>query len=265
MTVIDRLATADRRTRLTEYLTRSVLDGEEFVCRNAPVCKHSACQPGVSYYEGQLSYLGAGYDVVDHGRPLRVLVVPMEVGRPPEHVTMELRDKQVQMRIPQLFKQRNPHMRGVTLALRLAFGLPLGDDRAGEFLDTPDGRVHVLDAYAMANLLLCSAVAEGKTTSRATPAMRRNCAAHLAATIEILQPTLVISQGKTLVEPLMTLFEQQRQHAEHVWRASVRGASFVWVPLHHPTHNWDWLGRPYLKTTVVPAIETARSLALNES
>jgi uracil-DNA glycosylase len=129
----------------------------------------------------------------------------------------------------------------------------------------PEGRVHVLDAYAMANLLLCSAVAEGKTTSKATPAMRRNCAGHLAATIEILQPTLVISQGKTLVEPLMSLFERPRQQSERVWRASARGTSFVWVPLHHPTYNWDWLARPYLQSEVAPAITEARRPALSES
>jgi hypothetical protein len=57
------------------------------------------------------------------------------------------------------FRKRNPHMRGVTLELRLAFGHSLDEDEEGEWITAVDGqRFHVLDAYAMANLLLCSAV-----------------------------------------------------------------------------------------------------------
>src|SRR5579872_4478495 len=79
----------------------------------------------------------------------------------------------------------------------LAFGLPLAAARANERIDTQHGPIHLHDAFAMANLRLCSLAAAGKK-SRATPTVSRNCAPDLRATIGILEPTLVISQGKDL-------------------------------------------------------------------
>jgi hypothetical protein len=163
--------TARRRHELEKYLGGCVLEGDRFCCSHAVVCKTSARRPGVAFYEGQLSYVGRHYDVIQGGKQLRVLIVPMEVGMGPAHVSMAERDRQVRMRIGERLVERNPHMRGVTLALRLAFGLPLNDDAVSEQLQTESGPVHVLDAFAMANLLLCSAAAPGKK-SRATDTMR---------------------------------------------------------------------------------------------
>jgi hypothetical protein len=112
----------------------------------------------------------------------------------------------------------------------------------------------------MANLRLCSVAAAGKK-SKATPLVSANCAEHLAATIRILQPTLVISQGKGVRSALGQLFDTDR-HSDHVFRASLSGDDFVWTALHHPTRWWDRLGRPYLREIVVPELKQARELAL---
>ena len=88
--------------------------------------------------------------------------------------------------------------------MRLVFGQPYADRHGLPFIDPREEQVnftdgtsdHLFECFAMANLLLCSAVAKaGGQASRGTAVMRNNCARHLVATIDILQPTLVISQG----------------------------------------------------------------------
>ena len=155
-------------------------------------------------------------------------------------------------------------MRGTALALRLAFGLGIGADPAGERL--PGSGAHVFEAFAMANLLLCSVVTTGTTTSRHTALMRRNCSKHLETTIQVLEPTLVISQGARLVKPLSRLLATVEKHSPAVRTVALQGREFLWVRLHHPASwsvsNWSGPDAPYLVETVRPAIELARKLAL---
>ncbi len=68
--------------------------GERFCCRHHDDCRASATatRPGVSFYAGQLSYVGRHYDTEVDGGPFRVLVVPMETGRAREHVTIAQRE-----------------------------------------------------------------------------------------------------------------------------------------------------------------------------
>ena len=118
----------------------------------------------------------------------------------------------------------------------------------------------------MANLLLCSAVNTGTARSRQTALMRDNCSKHLAATIRVLEPTLVISQGARLVKPLSRLFTTVEEHSPIVRTVALQGREFLWVLLHHPSSwsdsNWSRPHAPYLRETVVPAIELARNLTL---
>jgi hypothetical protein len=153
-------------------------------------------------------------------------------------------------------------MRGVTFALLLAFGLPVDEDI--EHIRFDDGsRAHLFDAYAMTNLLLCSAVDEGTAKSRSTGIMRKSCSRHLRATIDILQPTLVISQGAGLDKTLWATLGVTQSVAANVAACDLNGNKFVWVSLRHPSRgNWQSLKCSYLHEVVVPAITKGRALAL---
>jgi len=71
-------------------------------------------------------------------------------------------------------------MKGVTLALQLAFEVPVGDPDAEHLHFTDGTSAHLFESYAMANMLLCSAVARaGGQAGRSTAAMHKNCANHL--------------------------------------------------------------------------------------
>ena len=217
------------------------------------------------------------------GVPFRVLVVPMEAGGGDSFFSVPERTDEIrksanlpfQKRFPG-DKARNPHMKGVTLALRLALGLPYADLRGQPYIEPDEDRVTFTDGstdflfecFAMANLLLCSAVAKKSSQAgRGTPVMRENCAHHLVKTIDILQPTLVISQGWGLVKTLrdslgVTREEPLNLDKCHLYECALNGNRFVWVALYHPTRFWSTINQFYFKETVVPAIKIARKRAL---
>jgi hypothetical protein len=240
--------TRRRRAKLEAYFAENVLDGKRFVCTSCPTCRASALRrPGTSFRKGQLSYLGEHYDTSEDGVPLRILVIPMETGRQRQKVSMTERAPEIRKRIA---GGRNPHMAGTALALRLAFGQPLGADRAAETIAI-DPPVHVFEAYAMANLLLCSAVE-----------MRAACVRHLAATIRILEPTLVISQGESLKKELTRLFAPQWKRGElPLAEGRLDGCRFAWASLHHPSRHWHGQDMKYFVETAAPTISRARVLA----
>lgn len=262
---VDRAASDDRKVRLEAYLSAKVWNpGEGFICASASVCRSSAEQRGAAFYEAQSHMVGPCYDLTADGKPYRVVVLPMETGEPKEHRTLDQRTKDVLDSGRLTFRQRNQHMQGVTLGLRVAFGLPVDADI--ERIQFEDGSsAHLFEAYAMTNLLLCSAVDEGTFKSQATGPMRRSCSRHMRATLGILQPTLVISQGKgELEKSLKANLDVTEWESPDIAMCELDGNRFVWVSLRHPSRgNWHSLKCSYLHTDVIPAITQGRELALS--
>jgi hypothetical protein len=208
--------------------------------------------------------VGPCYDLHANGKPYRVVVLPMETGEPKQHRTVEQRTKDVLDAGKDTFRDRNQHMQGVTFALRLAFGLAVDEDI--EHIQFEDGSsAHLFEAYAMTNLLMCSAVDEGYFKSRATGPMRKSCSRHMRETIGILQPTLVISQGKgELEKTLGASLGVTEWKPPHIAMCDLDGNRFVRVSLRHPSRgNWHSLKCTYLHEVVVPAITEGRKLALS--
>ena len=281
---LDRERSKQRARDLQAYLNTRVAKTrrQSMVCKTYDQCKASAKKS--SFHEAQGHSVGRCYDLsTTTGRPFRVLVVPMEAGggatffSVPER-TNEIRKSgflPIEKRFPR-DEARNPHMKGVTLALRLALGLPYADRHGKPFTEPEEEEVsftdgstdHLFECFAMANLLLCSAVAKkGGQAGRGTPVMRNNCARHLKKTIGILQPTLVISQGWGLVGTLCDSLGVTREipldlDKCYLAECELNGNRFVWVALYHPTRFWSTINQPYFKETVVPAITVARERAL---
>ncbi len=171
-------------------------------------CKASfkRSNPGGSFFEGQLHHVGPHYDLAVNGVPLRVVVVGQEYGHEPPMCTRQARTEMIMSSDQKQFlnhggkrnreRERNPHMTGTTSVLRFLAGRELGNDRGGEYLDLRGGQVHLFEAFALVNFLLCSAVAaEGSVRGRSTEEMRQNCGGHFRKTVEILEPTVIIAQG----------------------------------------------------------------------
>ncbi|RKN22599.1 hypothetical protein D7147_08110 [Micromonospora musae] len=272
----DTAATATRIERLGQYMTEHVLGPSgSCVCRRLGSCRQSvlSVRRGTSprtatFAAGQLSHVGHHYDLMLDGVPMRTLVIAMETGRAREGVTLKQRHAEVMQSASLAFTARNPHMRGVTSALRLALGQEPGPDRAGELLRLNSTRspVHLFDAFAMANMRLCSAVVSGTSKSLGNPTMSRNCAPHLVATIKILEPTLCIVQGVEVYKALTTLMTRRRQVAPSLERARIAGVDTLVAAFTHPsamrlTDHWGRLtSAPYLYGTVAPTLRAAHQL-----
>ncbi|MET7749024.1 hypothetical protein [Micromonospora sp. NPDC005367] len=272
----DTLVTAGRVERLRQYMGAQVLGSSgDCICRKLGSCRrsvlfdrHGAPRPEVSYGAGQLSHVGRHYDLTLDGMPSRVLVIAMDTVRLREHVTLEQRHAEVMDSADLPFTRRNPHMQGTTSALRLAVGREPADDREGEQLRLSGARqpAHLFDAYAMANLRLCSATADGER-SLSSATMSRNCLPHLAATIKILEPTLCIVQGVQVNKVLTELISRRRQVAPHLQQARIAGVDTLVAAFTNPSArgNYRWgrlTGVPYLYETVAPALRVAHQLVV---
>ena len=253
-----------RKVDLESYLAENVWNSDQgFICLSGKVCRRSAHrQPGVGFYEAQGHMVGPCYDLEADGRPFRVLIIPMETVTKHQHTTVKRRTEAV---LRAIHGPRDAQMRGVMFALRLAFGIPYRAlDKEHIDFDNDDTPAHLFESFAMTNLLLCSAVVKETKSSRSTGMMRGSCSRHMRATIGILQPTLVISQGVRLDETLRASLGVTHPINEHVAACDLDGNSFAWVSLRHPTRNWNSVNQPYLKAVVAPAITQAREIALAE-
>ena len=270
--------TQNRVERLGEYFGREVLSGDSVVCSHLAGCQRSALfgpgdrrRHGTEFAAGQLPHVGHHYDLTENGLALRVLIIAMETGRPDEGVTLERRRLQLAQSAALPMTVRNPHMQGVTSALRLALGREPGADRDGELLELEsDVPVHVFDAYAMTNIRLCSAFASGSTDSRGTTVMSRNCLRHLSVTLRVLEPTLCIVQGAEVATAIKPILTSQIDLGPHLMRAEVGGVDTLLARFAHPSARpplrWGGLnGVPYLEEVVTPTILRARELLQADS
>lgn len=263
--VTDIAASAAYRERLDEILRERVLDsGGTFCCASGSSCRASVGAHG--FAAGQLSYVGDHYATTMLQRPLQILIVSMQVGDDEAPVTMARRREQVRTRIPESFGKRNQHMAGVTTALRILFGGEPGAERAGEMLTTPEGEVHVLDAYAMANSVLCSRRPGAGREGSPSRQMIENCGRHLRATVEALEPTVIHSQGRgarsSTHQAIERICDDIDRIDDEVAFVTIGTTRAVWCSLKHPARNWGQLGRRYLHDVAAPALARTRSLAM---
>ena len=268
----DTAATARRLATLEAYMEANVLSPAGFCCASEAACRESL-RPGVEMAEGQLSHLGHHFDLTRNGRPLRVVVVGQEDGGLVDHVSLQARYERIHgvagferryYRSPE-HTRRSLHMRGTTSALRLIFDKGLGTDWEAEFVETnEDDRFHVFDAFALVNVLLCGAHRPGRAEGRATKVMKRNCLKHFAATLAILEPTLLVLQGEGVQDWIAPVLGLMEEITPHLARANLQGADPLVCRFSHPSArgklSWSYRDAPYLLEVVEPTLRLAVSL-----
>ena len=92
--------------------------------------------------------------------------------------------------------------------------------------------------------------------------MFNHCSAHFDATLSILEPTLVIPQGKTVARSLQTLLEPARSYTEHLYEANRHGNRTIVCAFSHPSAHghlrWgDSINSTYLNNVVAPTLREA--------
>lgn len=143
------------------------------------------------------------------------------------------------------------------------FGKGLGSAWDDEFVVATGGeRFHLFDAFALVNVLLCSAGPPESSTGRSTPTMQRNCLRHFAATLAVLEPTVLILQGmgvRRWIDPKVTA---RRTLSPYLTEAEVAGQHLLMCPFSHPSARgalrWgDRLDAEYLVEVVQPTLQRA--------
>ncbi|MDY0040232.1 MAG: hypothetical protein RBS57_07960 [Desulforhabdus sp.] len=252
--------TAQRQSRLDQYYARHVMLDGKFCCGHFTECRASHSGP---YFEGQAHYVGDHFDAKVDGVPMRIVVVGQEYGHGPALTDATARAKMIQgsAHAPRGFADRNPHMKGTTHALRVLFGRTPGVDPAGETLDVGRVQIHLFDAFALVNLLLCSAT-DGTARGRATDTMLSNCLHHFTSVMEVLQPTVLVCQGKGFFWYVAEALGVPKKK-ESVFSFRCGGVDGFGVCLNHPsTPRWEWAwanpAQPYLAARVLPLLNEVR-------
>jgi hypothetical protein len=266
--------TQDRIRRLQQYMNSNVLRDHTFVCASWGECEASI-SPGCTFVEGQLSHVGKHYDMLISGTSVRVVIVGQEVGgRGHPRTTLRERYQDIYegsglgrgFVSDGLRKRRNPHMRGTTLALRAVFGLPDSSAHESEFLGMDNSKVHLFDCFALVNRLLCSSHVARTSTGRPSRTMFDNCQRHFLATLEILQPTIVIVQGVKVWRQTQAALVAKRQVSEHLVESDVGGQPVLVATFTHPSaraeHRWDSTNSAYMTKVVRPTLDAARRIAI---
>jgi hypothetical protein len=258
-----------RRQTLEKYLTANVLSlSTEFICTHYDECRSS--HPA-QFYEGQLHHVGRFYDLLFNGLAFRIVVVGQEYGGEPAQIDLDARYKDLmssafdyRFKADAGYKARNPHMRGTTSVLRLLFGIPLGTDHESEFVQINGERVHLFEAFGLVNYLLCSAIGnDGKARGLATRTMLNNCCQHFREALRILEPSVVIVQGKTFWPWVQKAFDSVTHRAHEVHGGLLGSMQTLVASFTHPAapypYNWGTNdSTPYLRKTVVPSITWIR-------
>jgi hypothetical protein len=285
---VDPASTRRRRRKLQRYVETTLLLDGSFLCPSYAACK-SSTKPGHVFREGTMSHLGKRYDAFVDGRPLRIVDVGQEsadrrdrgTGWPKgpgnEHlqrrVPMDVRSDQVlgSGLERRYYKQdgraaRNPHMRGTTSALRVLFGKELGIAHDEEFVHPVKGRAfHLFDGFALVNALLCSAGPQDSSQGHPTSTMFRSCATHLGATLDILQPTVVVLQGHKVSRWAVQVLPVHTPITEHLYASEPAFGRALVCRFSHPSAHGDqrWgdkLTSTYLTRIVRPTLERATQL-----
>lgn len=253
-----RVKAENRLIKLNEYYLKNIQSKGNFICSGYNNCRSS--HPG-DFYEGQLSYLGKLYDSSINGFPFRIMIVGQEYGTKDRFVSVENRAEMIHKSAELSFTRRNQHMRGTTSVLRLLFNKELGRDPDSEFLSVNNKKYHIFDASALVNFLLCSAVnsSEGKK-GRATDEMKINCSKHFRASLEILEPTVIILQSKGFINSFLDVFDDTEYISEDLYIGKIKNNRIFLACFSHPstpTNKYNW-GRDektqYLLKTVAPTI-----------
>jgi hypothetical protein len=253
------------------YADRVLGSAGACICTHLDDCTRSAVPN--TFAAAQLSYVGGNYAMQRNGQPWRIVVVSMQTGVAESPITMARRREQFASRVAEQFSQRNAHIKGVTSALRVLWGRDAGLDHDGELLETPSGSVNLLNAHALVNSTLCSSIKVPKSREgQGSDQMHRNCATHLRAVLERLEPTIVHSQGRradpkhaTPHRSMLAALDSVEWIDDHVAIARLGEQRFVWVSLGHPSakgkYAWQHPNSPHFVDVVGPALRRGHNLA----
>ena len=252
----DTAKTQERYKSLQAYYQSKGLNADKFACRHWQVCSASQKAGNVHQYSGGTVGLMPFYDVSYRNRAVRVLVIGKEESPNPNKLygTSSNFDSRSFGCLSTIFSQtRTNHIKGTLLTLQRIFEVESD---------------YLYASYALGNALRCGfqkpEVATNTSDLQDTRTMWQNCIAYLVGEIEILEPTLIITQGRwsaagkpSFVELLADAFGKpavlMRNEANGLY-GLYEFENFMLITSHHPARLPLWKMR-YAPDTVWPMID----------
>ena len=274
----DPARTNGRVTRLRQYFVGNVFEGERFTCKHAQDCIRKT--RGVEYIKGQSHYVGAHYDLFVDEAPFRIVVVGQEYGHEGEFVTLQRRAEMLRFAAYKRRRRgvpdstgpagtRNQHTTGTTSVLRVLMELPLEGDWKSEMVAVTGHAepVHIFEMFGLVNYLLCSRVRPPSKRGKATARMKRNCEEHFRRALDILEPTLIVVQGKGYWQHMKGAFNPVVRLEGELYRVALDSAEVITAVFSHPSAGgkmgWgNGIRQKYLQEVVVPVAKKAREMVL---
>jgi uracil-DNA glycosylase len=281
----NKITTKKRYKKLKQYMEKNVLRNNKFICSHCKECKksHTEKSPANKFYKGQLHYIGKNYDLTFNNKDLRIMIVGQELGGKNECFTLEAHYEWLsEGQDKPEYSKHNPHMRGTASVLQLLFGKDLKVDYESEFIKINNGnQCHIFDAVAIVNYLLCSAIkvesnkreSNKRESNRgySTREMKDNCLEHFLKTVEILEPNVIIVQGKEIWKWIKKGFNNKPfkikpfARSEIIHQVDFNNNKAIVASFTHPSapnslYNWGWVGADYLLKTVKPTIKKIQKI-----
>lgn len=254
--------TKSRIKSLEKYVESNIMEDRKFICSSYRECKRS--HDGL-FYKGQLHHVGKKYDLIINNVPVRIMIVGQEWGHDESFLTLKQNyDSKIECG-NKPFNKRNPHMKGTTSILRLLFNKGLGIENELEKLNFKNGEVcHIFDAFSLANFLICSALVEGKgMAGYSTKKMKQNCQEHFKNTLDILEPNVIIVQGKGFWKWVYNSFNDIKllQRSDVLYETKINNNPVIIASFTHPSarrsiYNWGLNeNTDYLIKTIKPNVK----------
>lgn len=258
----DTAKTQERYDRLQEYYQRTGLNADNFFCQQYGACSGSQKDGTVKQYSGGTAGLSPFFDVSYAGQPIRILIIGKETAYQPDNKfgtasNFDTRSKQCVSTI--YAKKRTFHIKGTLLTLQRIFEVESD---------------YAYATYALSNALRCgfqrAEIAENTSSLTDTKIMRTNCAPYLIDEIEILEPTLIITQGAWAVDSKPSLVERfgealdiqpqcLMENQENGKYGLYEFGKFMMITSHHPARIGLWKTR-YAPDSLWPMIDHLKEI-----
>jgi hypothetical protein len=248
--------TQARYAALQAYYQTHGLNADSFACRYWSACSTSQKPGNINQYAGGTVGLMPFYDVSYRNQAVRIFVIGKEESHDPNkpYGTASNFEARSHHCLATIFAQRRTnHIKGTLLTLQRIFGVESD---------------YVYASYALGNALRCGFqkpdVATNTSALQDTPTMWQNCIGYLVREIEILEPTLIIAQGRwsavgksSLVALLTFAFgaptDLMRNESNSLY-GLYEFADFMLITSQHPARLHLWKSR-YAPDTVWPTID----------
>lgn len=257
----DREKTKKRMELLYKYYKENGLNSCDFKCEKKNECENSQKDHTKKQFNGGTAAVMPLYDTMFNDTPMRILVIGKETGymkNSPYGTSKDFEENNKNVVNCINWDKKNNHIKGTLMILQYIFNIETE---------------YVYSSYALSNLLRCSFQDVDKfgnlSGTKDTKIMRNNCMVHLINEINILEPTIIITQGEWAIKNQFFINTLRQKFGEYnclKMNANNKYGlykfnKFYCITTHHPAILGNWV-KNLAPDSVWPMIDYLRVLGV---